>query len=103
MCHGDGLTMLVQRVLQTGDALLMKVIRNVSQWTLAAQSDEADRQSIRKPDYHQKGLWAQFIAPLMELAHPRCLAIRSERRVGVASSVLCEWRRALRAGVSERA
>ena len=31
-----------------------------------------------------------------------CFAIRSERRDGVRSSVLCEWRRAaLRAGVSE--
>jgi hypothetical protein len=63
MCRGEGLGMLVQRVLQTRDALLMKVIRNISQWTLAQQTSDAT-----PGEYEQAGMWSGWVAPLLELA-----------------------------------
>ncbi|KDO22362.1 hypothetical protein SPRG_11314 [Saprolegnia parasitica CBS 223.65] len=63
MTQSKGLEALVQRVLRTRDVLLMKCIRNISQWSYTIQEElTAER------NYKYKGLWAPFVMPLLELA-----------------------------------
>ncbi|CAK4677879.1 hypothetical protein AeMF1_014559 [Aphanomyces euteiches] len=62
MAQNKGLEALVQRVLRTRDVLLMKCIRNISQWSYGVQEDLASEKL-----YKYKGLWAPFVVPLLEL------------------------------------
>ncbi|OQR91603.1 kinesin-associated protein [Achlya hypogyna] len=63
MTQTKGLEALVQRVLRTRDVLLMKCIRNISQWSYSVQEELTVERN-----YKFKGLWAPYIVPLMELA-----------------------------------
>ncbi|CCI45460.1 unnamed protein product [Albugo candida] len=59
MCQRGGLEALVKRVIRTSDPLLVKVVRNISQWTYRSQEDTTCT---------QKGTWASLIVPLIEFA-----------------------------------
>lgn len=64
MCQGSGsLKQLVERVLRTRDPLLMKVIRNLSQWTFSIQEEL----SKGRP-YKYSGMWGDYIKPLLRLS-----------------------------------
>ncbi|ETW00855.1 hypothetical protein H310_07381 [Aphanomyces invadans] len=63
MAQNKGLDALVTRVLRTRDVLLMKCIRNISQWSYSLQEDAASEKM-----YKHKGLWAPYVVPLLELA-----------------------------------
>ncbi|KAJ0402145.1 hypothetical protein P43SY_000460 [Pythium insidiosum] len=62
MCGNRGLEALASRVVRTRDPLLMKVIRNISQWTYTLQED-----LVSDKMYKYRGMWAPFVVPLLEL------------------------------------
>ena len=64
MCGNKGLYHLVARVERTKDPLLMKVIRNIAQWTHASQAALHDPET----EYRQRGTWARHAEQLMRMA-----------------------------------
>lgn len=59
----DGVELFLKRVMRTGDWMLMKMVRAISQWTLASQAD------LKEDDeYKQEGLWEDHVRPLFRLA-----------------------------------
>ena len=67
MVSNRGLNHLMDRLSSNRDPLLLKIIRNISQWTFNQQ------QSCDSPElqYKQRGLWSPHLKLLMELA-TRC-------------------------------
>ncbi|KAJ1451613.1 kinesin-associated protein-domain-containing protein [Pelagophyceae sp. CCMP2097] len=76
MCANKGLQALVQRVERTRDALLMKVVRNVSLWThdehdmLAFDGPRGplDEEQMHQAHYAQRGLWARPVGQILAMA-----------------------------------
>lgn len=64
MCQNRGLEALATRVFRTRDPLLMKVIRNISQWSYTLQEE-----LVSEKTYKYRGMWAPFIVPFIELCH----------------------------------
>ena len=64
MCANKGLAALVTRVERTRDALLMKVVRNLSSWTFNNQQDCQDP----TVEYLQRGLWSRHVTTVLGLA-----------------------------------
>ncbi|CAM9486517.1 unnamed protein product [Ascophyllum nodosum] len=64
MASQKGLHHLMERVVETKDALLMKVIRNISAWTFKSQEgmDNPER------EYKERTLWESHVEPLLDLA-----------------------------------
>lgn len=64
LCHKAGLRRLVDRALRHRDALLMKVVRNISQWSLGVQA------ALQHPDaeYDLRSLWPSHAKTLAALA-----------------------------------
>lgn len=68
MCHHrgqhQGLYELVERMERTHDPLLMKVVRNLSQWTRNVQEQLTDPAK----EYKQRGMWGRFVDSLLRIA-----------------------------------
>ncbi len=64
LCHKAGLRRLVDRLLRHKDPLVVKLVRGVSQWSLAVQV------ALRDPDaeYALRSLWPSHVSPLAALA-----------------------------------
>lgn len=64
MASNRGLNHLMDRMMTTKDPLLMKIIRNISQWSLQSQ------QALDAPElnYKHRGLWSPHIKNLCRLA-----------------------------------
>eukprot|EP00617_Octactis_speculum_P004604 CAMPEP_0185777364 /NCGR_PEP_ID=MMETSP1174-20130828/89186_1 /TAXON_ID=35687 /ORGANISM="Dictyocha speculum, Strain CCMP1381" /LENGTH=723 /DNA_ID=CAMNT_0028465709 /DNA_START=106 /DNA_END=2274 /DNA_ORIENTATION=+ len=66
MCHfpktNRGLYELVERVRRTHDPILMKVIRNISEWTYSLQEEMTDPKN-----YPHRGMWGRFIDKILEV------------------------------------
>jgi len=67
MAAHRGLHHLMDRQMHTRDPLLMKIIRNLAQWTFNIQQDLAEQGKDPRRDYRQRGLWAPFVRPLCKL------------------------------------
>ena len=68
MCHypkkNMGLYELVHRVETKRDPLLMKVLRNVSNWTYNTQLEIVESGSNPVTHYQQRGMWGRFVDQL---------------------------------------
>ncbi len=64
MAGNRGLNHLMDRMVTTKDPLLMKIIRNISQWTFECQN------GLENPDltYKSRGIWSPHIKNLCKLA-----------------------------------
>jgi hypothetical protein len=64
MASNRGLNHLIDRMMTTKDPLLMKIIRNISQWSFQTQ------QALENPDlqYKHRGLWSPHIKNICRLA-----------------------------------
>jgi len=63
LCAKAGLRRLMDRVIRHRDPLVLKIVRNVSQWSLATQAALADPEN----EYHLRNLWPSHIKPLLTL------------------------------------
>eukprot|EP00903_Cladosiphon_okamuranus_P009154 g8747.t1 len=64
MASQRGLPHLVDRVTETKDPLLMKVIRNISMWTFRSQEGMENPEK----EYRERTLWDPLVEPLLDLA-----------------------------------
>eukprot|EP00624_Nannochloropsis_granulata_P007183 evm.model.NODE_6661_length_6252_cov_34.915867.2 len=63
LCAKAGLRRLMDRVIRYRDPLVLKIVRNVSQWSLASQGALTDPDN----EYHLRNLWPSHIKPLLAL------------------------------------
>ncbi|KAG5175345.1 kinesin-associated protein [Tribonema minus] len=63
MCAQRGLQHLMDRVVETRDPNLMKVVRNISQWTYGLHASLANPER----EYRHRTLWSPSLEPLLEL------------------------------------
>lgn len=63
LCEKAGLRRLMDRVIKHRDPWVLKVVRNVSQWSLTTQAALADPEN----EYHLRNLWPSHIKPLLAL------------------------------------
>lgn len=63
LCAKAGLRRLMDRVIRYRDPLVLKIIRNVSQWSLAVQASLADPEK----EYNLRNLWPSHIKPLLAM------------------------------------
>jgi hypothetical protein len=66
-CEKAGLRRLVDRVIKHQDSLVFKIIRNVSQWSLATQTAHLLTAADPEQDYPLRNLWPSHIKPLLAL------------------------------------
>ncbi|CAM9329038.1 unnamed protein product [Ectocarpus sp. 4 AP-2014] len=64
MASQRGLPHLVERVTETKDPLLMKVVRNISMWTFRSQ----EAMDSPEKEYRERTLWDPLVEPLLDLA-----------------------------------
>ncbi|CAN0447313.1 unnamed protein product, partial [Ectocarpus sp. 8 AP-2014] len=64
MASQRGLPHLVDRVTETKDPLLMKVVRNISMWTFRSQ----EAMDSPEKEYRERALWDPLVEPLLDLA-----------------------------------
>jgi len=63
LCAKAGLRRLMDRVIRYRDPLVLKIVRNVSQWSLATQAALVDPEN----EYQLRNLWPSHIKPLLAL------------------------------------
>jgi hypothetical protein len=63
LCAKAGLRRLMDRVIRHRDPLVLKIIRNVSQWSLAVQASLEDPEK----EYNLRNLWPSHIKPLLAM------------------------------------
>lgn len=76
LCAKAGLRRLMDRVIRYRDPLVLKIVRNISQWSLASQGALADPDN----EYQLRNLWPSHIKPLLALWRvPRYLLLLCHR------------------------
>jgi hypothetical protein len=65
MIANKGLNLLMDRLADKRDPILLKIIRNISQWTFNQQ------QELESPElnYKYRGLWSPHVKVLLEILH----------------------------------